>query len=127
MRKLKSWTWHQRDITDEERAQYPAVRDIDRAYYNDFYSVQVYKVPTDLGQVLHLIVRGQINNQEPGWRDMQRIKDELIGTEYEAVQVYPKQADIVDQADVYDLWVLPIDRSLPFGLHRENGLRKDRP
>lgn len=114
------------EITPEERAKYPAIRDIAQAFYNDVYSVQVYLVHTEIGRVQHLIVRGQHNNQEPPWRDMQRIKDELCGPECEALQVYPKAGDVVDQADVYHLWVLPPDKPIPFGLHRENGLRRSR-
>lgn len=125
MRKRQSWSWVERTPTEGERARYPAIRDIHAAYFNDVYSVQVYRVRTDMGVVLHLIVRGQQDNQEPPWRDLQRIKDELLGEDAYAVQVYPRKADVVDQADVYHLWVLP--NELPFGLHRENGLRKDAP
>lgn len=123
MRKRASWDWHEKFISDEDRAKYPACRDIVRAFFNDLYSVQLYNVPTDLGLVLHLIVRAQLGG-EPPWRDMQRIKDEILGLEAYAVQVYPRAADVVDQADVYHLWALP--QELPFGLHRENGLRKAR-
>lgn len=123
MRKRASWGWHEKEITAADRERFPAVRDIVRAYFNDLYSVQVYSVPTDMGLVQHLIVRAQLGG-EPPWRDMQRIKDELVGPEAYAVQVYPHAADVVDQADVYHLWVLP--QELPFGLHRENGLRKGR-
>ena len=124
MRKRQSWEWVQKRITDEERAQYPAIRDIREAFYNDFYSVQIYWVKTDWGEVHHLIVRGQIKSSEPPWRDMQRIKNELVSDVREAIQIYPRATDVVDQADVYHLWVLPAGMGVPFGLHRENGLRK---
>lgn len=121
MRKRGSWEWTEKNITDAEREKHPAIRDISCAFMNDLYSVQVYRVRTAMGQVLHLIVRAQ-HGGEPPWRDLQRIKDELVGETHYAVQVYPRKADIVDQADLYHLWVLPDE--LPFGLHRENGLRK---
>lgn len=123
MRKRASWEWHEKEITVADREKFPAVRGITRAFFNDCYSVQFYDVLTDMGLVQHLIVRAQLGG-EPPWRDMQRIKDELVGTEAYAVQVYPRASDVVDQADVYHLWVLP--QELPFGLHRENGLRKSR-
>ena len=123
MRKRASWDWHEKEITAADREKYPACRDILRAFFNDHYSVQLYTVPTEMGLVLHLIVRAQLGG-EPPWRDMQRIKNELVAPEAYAVQVYPARGDVVDQADVYHLWVLP--RELPFGLHRENGLRRSR-
>lgn len=33
------------------------------------------------------------------------------------VEVYPRDADLVDQANIYHLWVLPLGFELPFGLH----------
>lgn len=124
MRKRRSWDWHEKAISDADRSQYPACRAIVRAFFNDLYSVQVYHVGTDMGLVQHAIVRVQ-DGGEPPWRDLQRIKDELFGPDAYAVQVYPRRADVVDQADVYHLWLLPDE--LPFGLHRENGLRKTGP
>lgn len=121
MRKRGSWDWHEKRLSDEELARYPACRDIVRAFFNDLYSVQVYHVSTLLGVVQHLIVRRQAGG-EPPWRDLQRIKDEVCGPESYAVQVHPRRGDVVDQANVYHLWVLP--EELPFGLHRENGLRR---
>ena len=45
---------------------------------------------------------------------MQRIKDEIAGQDATAVEVYPPHSEIVDQADMYHLWVLP--EPLPFSL-----------
>ena len=44
----------------------------------------------------------------------ERIKDEIAGPDATAVEVYPPQAEIVDDADMYHLWVLPAP--LPFSL-----------
>jgi len=50
---------------------------------------------------------------------MQRIKDELAGHDRTGVEVYPPHDEIVDQADMYHLWVLP--EPLPFTLVKREG------
>jgi len=120
-RARKSWEWQSKN-----RAQLAAEgggvalattwRNLQTAYLNDFYSVQVYHVETDWGQVTHAIVR-EHEEREPPWRDLQRIKNELFGSERVAVQVYPRVTEVVDQANLYHLWLLPVGMSLPFGLH----------
>jgi hypothetical protein len=124
-RKRASWEWIERPITDEDRANHPASRDIRRAFLNDFFSVQVYEVETDIGEVLHLIIRPQDGNalSQPSWAELQRIKNELIGHESCAIQFYPRESHLRDSANLYHLWVLPVNVELPFGLHREQGLR----
>lgn len=50
------------------------------------------------------------------WRDLQRVKNELIGRDHEAVEIYPAEDRLVDQANQYHLWVFadPTFR-VPFG------------
>ncbi len=61
----------------------------------------------------HLAITS-LSGVRPTWPEMQRIKDEIAGPEATAVEVYPPQAEIVDDADMYHLWVLPAP--LPFSL-----------
>lgn len=55
-------------------------------------------------------------DQEPvhDWRDLQRIKNELIGPECEAVELYPAEERRVDTANQYHLWGTA-DRTFRFG------------
>lgn len=50
------------------------------------------------------------------WRDLQRIKNELVGKEYEAIELYPAESRKVDSSNQYHLWVLA-EKGLkfPFG------------
>jgi hypothetical protein len=50
------------------------------------------------------------------FRDFQRIKNELVGPNHEAVELYPAEDRLVDTANQYHLWVLatPNER-FPFG------------
>lgn len=61
----------------------------------------------------------------PTWWEMQRIKDELAGAERTAVEVYPPRAEIVDEADMFHIWILA--SPLAFGLCRTNQEATDEP
>jgi len=131
-RHRKSWDWQDLPIPADLLERAPAMRDIVRAVRNDFWIVQEFFVRTDLGVVTHLMIRsvadaGRGIGLEPSWQDLQRIKNELCGPDTEAVQVYPRQGDVIDQVDMYHLFVLPPAWPLPFGLHRESGFRRHAP
>lgn len=49
------------------------------------------------------------------WRDFQRIKNELCGTDCEAVEIYPAEQRLVDTANQYHLWVFPPGLTFPVG------------
>jgi hypothetical protein len=87
---------------------------------NNVYSVQVYHqdVP-GLGQVQQLCIRKHDGKARVPWADKQRIKDELVGQDYTAIEVFPTAANLVDEADLYHLWVMPLGYEFPFGLHIE--------
>jgi hypothetical protein len=39
------------------------------------------------------------------WRDLQRIKNELIGPECEGFELYPAESRLVDTANQYWIWI----------------------
>lgn len=50
------------------------------------------------------------------WRDLQRIKDEIVGPHHEALELYPSRKRIVDSSNQYHLWVLAEPNIVfPFG------------
>jgi hypothetical protein len=63
---------------------------------------------------VHLSIRR--NDREPvhDWRDLQRIKNELVGKEVEALELYPKDSRLVDAANQFHLWCFP-GVNFPFG------------
>jgi hypothetical protein len=69
--------------------------------------------------VTHLAIR-TASSLEPPWRDLQRIKNELFGEARFAVQVCPPQARLVDEADMYHLWIMPPGFEPRFGLHPDD-------
>lgn len=84
---------------------------------NNRYSVQFFHHQTEWGPVEQLLVRRHDEKPVRSWADMQRIKDELVGSDRLAIEVFPPQQKLVDQANCYHLWVLPQGFEFPFGLH----------
>jgi len=114
--------WEVRVATDEVTEKYDRDRRNFRreSYLNNRYSVQISDVATDWGLVIHLWIRRHDGEMVRSWSDMQRIKNELVGPERVAVEVFPPIDELVDQANLAHLWVLPEGFSLPFGLGRGN-------
>ncbi len=49
------------------------------------------------------------------WRDIQRMKNEIVGPEREALELYPAESRLHDSADQFHLWVMPIDKPIYIG------------
>ncbi|MFF5993685.1 hypothetical protein AAGS61_02870 [Lysinibacillus sp. KU-BSD001] len=103
----------------------PAQKNYGRGWVNEMnvafkdignnYVVMIREVQTDWGIVRHAFIRNADNTDIP-WAEKQRIKNEVFGKESTAIEVFPKEADLVDAANAYHLWILPPDMKLPFGL-----------
>jgi hypothetical protein len=65
--------------------------------------------------VVHLSIRRNDRKAVNDWRDLQRIKNQLCGLDAEAVELYPAEARMVDQANSYHLWCLPAGQRFPIG------------
>ena len=85
---------------------------VSHAMRNAVFSVLVRE---DYSGVLHLAV-ASLSGVRPSWYEMQRIKSDIAGQDATAVEVYPPQSEVVDGADMFHIWVLPV--GLPFGLHK---------
>lgn len=91
---------------------------------NSRYQVIVRRLPDsyDFGAIFHLSIKRNDKLPIREWRDLQRIKNEVIGPEAEAIEVFPAESRKVDTANQYHLWVFPNYR---FGaLEIGNGTRQ---
>lgn len=80
-------------------------RDIKHAFASAKHSVQIsflYKEP--FGYIAHLWVRRQ-DGKPTTWKELQQIKNELIGEDKMGIEVFPKAETLVDQAPMYHVWV----------------------
>lgn len=86
-----------------------ALADIDREadevtiWKNDLYQVAVRCLDAER-KVFHLNIRA-VNGAAifRDWRHFQRIKNELIGEECEAIEIYPAESRLVDTSNKYHL------------------------
>ena len=64
----------------------------------------------------HLSIRSIENDHYAhDWRDLMRIKNEILGHEREAIEVYPAMSRITDMADQFHLWVMEEGQIMPVG------------
>jgi hypothetical protein len=112
------WTPFERTLPSEDaRIEALNRKDPPAAYfYNSRYQVTVYegRMPPPYGRIVHLSFKTHDRQARHDWRDMQRIKNELVGEEFDAVEVYPAESKLVDLCNQYHLTVF-LDWKLPFG------------
>lgn len=89
--------------------------ELNRAFVDGEYAVMTRTVETEWGEVEHACIRNLGNTDIP-WAEKQRIKNEIFGTERCAVEVFPAMTELVDEANMYHLWVLPAGMKLPFSI-----------
>jgi hypothetical protein len=81
-----------------------------RVAQNNLYTVDVNVGEAALAarEVIWLSIRRRERARLPrDWRDLQRIKAEIVGPEHEAVEIFPAESRLVDSADQFHLWVIP--------------------
>lgn len=88
---------------------------VESTHRNGAFSVLTRKVPTPWGEVVHLAIRN-FEGTDISWADKQRIKNEIAGERRTAIEVFPDEADLVDEANMYHLWILPEGFALPFSI-----------
>jgi hypothetical protein len=93
------------------------VGELDKVYcdVNRQYVIMIREVKTEWGTIQHACLRNAESTDIP-WREKQRIKNEIFGKERVAIEVFPKESELVDAANMYHFWVLPVEMNLPFGL-----------
>lgn len=89
-----------------------------QCWKNSRYTVLRRDVPSQQGQLVHLSMKRNDKNPMHDWRDMQRIKNELLGPEEEALELYPAESRLIDTANQYHLYCF-LGMRAPFGYEAE--------
>jgi len=90
-------------------------------YENDLYHVEINYAPP----FLHLDICPRDGKNAKNWRELQQIKNELVGPEHEAVELFPAESRLVDTANQYHLWVhVSSQFRFPFGFAKRLVLEK---
>lgn len=105
---------------DDEKSQVPprGERHVpDEVWVNDIYEVFVYRgdkanlratdgSPTGFPEMIWLSIKRYDRKPIHDWRDFQSIKNQVVGKEHDALEIYPKESRLVDMANQYHLWVI---------------------
>lgn len=84
----------------------------DALWLNSRYQVNVRRLESTIDgegpPMIHLSIkrRDKLAVGEERYRDFMRIKDELVGPEFEAVELYPARSREVDSANQYHIWLI---------------------
>lgn len=70
-------------------------------WVNDVYMVQVDRSQAPM---IHVSIKTHDKAPIRDWRHFQRIKNEVLGPECEAVEIYPAESRLLDTANQYHLW-----------------------
>ena len=82
------------------------------AYYNETYQVMIERA----SPLIHICIRRHDGRPCKDWSEHQQIKSQLIGPEYEAVELFPAESRLIDTTNEYHLWVHPAPSfRFPFG------------
>jgi hypothetical protein len=79
---------------------------------NDTYEVFVFEAESE---ATHLSIKRYDRAAIRNWRHLQQIKNEVCGEEQEAVEIFPRESRLADNANQLHLWVLPSGEQVPFG------------
>ncbi len=96
-------------------------------YTNSRYVCCVYPPSRPPGMetfplVVHISFKHVLNIAITDFRDMQRIKNELVGEECQAIQIFPAESHLVDGANQYHLWCFVPDCWSRPGAPRGDGI-----
>ena len=94
------------DVKSGMKVQYDILLK-DEIWLNDEYQVNIDKsIRASEMVVWHLSIKRRDKEPIHDWRDLQAIKNMLVGEEYEGCELYPAESRLVDSANQYHLWVL---------------------
>lgn len=71
-------------------------------WINDLYQVELRRIEEE--QSVWLCIRRRDGYPGRDWRHFQQIKNELVGEECEAVELYPAESRLVDTSNKYHLF-----------------------
>lgn len=91
-------------------------------WQNNLYTVTVTSgeavpVASEFHPMVWLSIRRLERARLPrDWRDLQRIKNELVGPDHEGCELFPAERRLVDESDQFHLWVFEDPKAgFPFG------------
>lgn len=80
-----------------------------RAYRNNRYIVMINDhAKTDKGEAIRAMIQKVDDTPILGhWSEIQKIKNQIFGPETVAVEYYPSESKLVDDHNIYWIWIYP--------------------
>lgn len=107
MFKLPVTNFKQLDLTEASFVP----KGMTRAFRNTRYTVMIYdNSPTNKGNAIRVMI--QKHNDTPilnHWSEIQKIKNEIFGEEVTAIEYYPAKSQLIDDFNIYWIWIFPQD------------------
>jgi len=102
----RRWEELRRARLDDLRTSTTAAPEDVSVWINDRYQVvrEVFDSNAFGERMVYLSIKRRDKNPVRDWRHLQQIKNELIGEECEAFEIYPASSRLVDDANQYHLW-----------------------
>lgn len=100
----------------------------DEAWVNDTYQVFVKYLtpPTEIPMPIpwtsprdgfcQLSIKRHDREPARDWRHLQQIKNEILGEEREALELFPRESRLMDTSNQYHLWAFPKGVEIPIGV-----------
>ena len=106
------------EVAETVRAKFPDISDealddliSDETWGNDRYPVSVHLLDGDRDGFVELAVHNHNRTPHVPWRHLQQIKNEVLGPDREAVQLFPAEDRLVATANEYWLYVYPVGKA----------------
>ncbi|HEX8773708.1 MAG TPA: hypothetical protein VF735_08855 [Pyrinomonadaceae bacterium] len=114
---LPAWGEWQRFPVPAHEGVDPMLNCVYECFRNRFFIVFIGRIPCEWGDVDLMMIWREDKRPIQSWDDLQRIKNGLRGYERTAIEVFPSESRLINEANLRHLWVLPESFKLPFGLH----------
>lgn len=121
MSRKQRWEWQTGELSLSDRRLLQEMRQPlpDEIHICELYEVWIKRLLPSGGKgpaILHLSIKRRDRDVIRDWRELQDIKNDLVGEEYEGVELFPAETRLVDTANQFHLWVIE-DRTFrfPFG------------
>lgn len=97
------------ELVDLNKKDHPSW--MTRAFINHRYIVMINdNSKTTKGAAIRAMIKKHDGNPIPGhWSEIQKIKNEIFGKEAVAVEFYPKESELVNEKNIYWIWIFEED------------------
>ena len=103
----RPWTsFKEIELTRELLDQCPSSPKPDKFYQNSRYVVFWFTTTIENHTLIRLTIRNKDHSAKHDWREFQRIKNELLGPDEEAAELYPAESRLMDTKNEFHLWCL---------------------